>query len=251
MKTIIIDDNQSAIDNLVSKLEKYTDIHIAGTATNGTSGMSLMQQERPDLLFLDVELPDMSGIDFLNMLKDRTDANCHVVIYTAYSDYMISAFRSQAFDFLLKPVDESELDIVMRRIYADNISHPLKIESSSSCARKVEDGKLLFYTNTVDFRFVQLRDIGLFQYCHESRVWEIVLAGQKSPLRLKRSTNNTMLLSLEPCFIQVNQKYIININYLLSVNDNICHFYPPFEQVDYVNVGCFYRRKLINRFNSF
>ena len=58
------------------------------------------------------------------------------------------------------------------------------------------------------------------------------------------------MLGIDDSFVQVSQKFIININYLLEVCDNICRFYPPFEDIDYVKVGRFFRRKLISRYNA-
>lgn len=85
MNTIIIDDNQRASDELKSKLIKYSDIQVLGTAANGAEGLVLMAGKKPELLFLDVELPDMSGIEFLDMLQTSGVTNCYVVIYTAFN----------------------------------------------------------------------------------------------------------------------------------------------------------------------
>lgn len=109
---------------------------------------------------------------------------------------------------------------------------------------------LLLYTNSQDFRLVQMHDIGLFQYNHEQRLWEVVVTEHRSPMRLKRSANRDMLLELAPYFVQVNQKFIINLNYLKEVIENVCHFYSPFEWIDYVKVGRMYRKKFVSRFNS-
>lgn len=59
-----------------------------------------------------------------------------------------------------------------------------------------------------------------------------------------------MLVGIDNCFMQVSQRYIININYLKEVRDNICRFYPPFDKLDYVKVGRFFRKKLIERFST-
>ena len=93
-------------------------------------------------------------------------------------------------------------------------------------------------------------DVCLFQYDHDMRCWEMVVADAKKPVRLKRNVKSTDLLSLDSHYLQVNQKFIVNINYLIEVVDNICHFYPPFEEIDYVKVGRFYRKKLIDRLLS-
>ena len=103
MKTIIIDDEQTSIDALTQKLQSYDDITIAGTAQSGLKGIVLVRNAQPDLLFIDVEMPDMSGLEFLNQIGNIIQKPCKVVIYTAHSNYILPAFRGKAFDFLLKP----------------------------------------------------------------------------------------------------------------------------------------------------
>lgn len=248
MNAIIVDDTKTAIDALAEKLNKYSDITLAATATNGADGIELVKKYKPELLFLDMELPDMTGIDFLERLQQEPDYWCYVVIYTAYNDYMLPAFRNRAFDFLLKPIDDKELDTIMTRFYTDKRTN--NKEQNNEGAVKRNGGKLLFYTNAVDFRLVQIRDICVFHYDHEARVWTVIAAGCDRPLRLKRNVTKETLLKIDDCFVQVSQKYIININYLLEVRDNVCCFYPPFDKIDNVTVGRFFRRKLINRYNS-
>lgn len=247
MKIIIIDDELSAIEALRKELSVFEDADVVGTASNGTKGIGLLKEHQPDLLFLDVELPDLSGLDFLEQVEKITGGACRVVMYTAYSSYMLPAFRNKAFDFLLKPIDKSELTKVMQRFY---IEQSTSRNTGNETYRKESHEKILFYTNAADFRVVQIPDICLFQYNHDQRVWEAVIAGKQEPIKLKRNANKDTLLSIDPRFIQISQRYIININYLLEVNDNQCRFFPPFEKVDYVKVGRLYRKDLIDRFCS-
>lgn len=249
MNAIIIDDTQTAINDLKGKLKKYTDINLAATACNGEEGLELIQKFKPKLLFLDMELPDMTGIEILERMRETNEEWCYVVIYTAYNDYMLPAFRNRAFDFLLKPIDEKELDTIMQRFYSD-LANNADNNDKKEEEFKSHDGKLLFYTNAVDFRIVQIRDICVFKYDSEQRVWTVIAAGCDKHMRLKRNVNKEAILKLDDRFIQVSQKFIINLNYLLEVRDNICYFYPPFEDIDYVNVGRLFRRKLINRYSS-
>lgn len=249
MKIIIIDDEPSAISVLKAKLDDYEEIEVAGVATNGERGLQLLKKEKPDALFLDVELPDMTGIEFLSLAGNELVDKCRVVMYTAHSKYMLPSFRNHAFDFLTKPIDEHELSTVVKRLLMPARQlHTATLEHTSIERRK--DDKLLFYTNSLDFRLAHIRDIGFFQYNHEQRVWEMVLAGTSSPIKLKRSANNESLLTIDASFVQVSQRFIININYLLEVCDNICRFFPPFDKIDYVKVGRLYRKKLIEQFES-
>lgn len=272
MKTIIIDDTRQAIDRLAEKLGRYTDICIAATAENGNDGLEMVRQHRPELIFLDVELPDMTGISFIKRMKELAGKQCRIVIYTAFSDYMLPAFRNEAFDFLLKPIDDKELDTVINRIRKeaangnktcdDNACRENRTTEEGTTAEnnamkdgdgmmKSEDGKLLFYTNAADFRLVRIEDICAFVYDHELRLWTVIAAGCDKPLRLKRNVNKDVLLAIDDCFVQVSQKHIININCLIEVRNNICNFYPPFENIDYVKVGRLFRRKLIQRYTAF
>lgn len=248
MKTIIIDDEPAAIKVLTDNLKKFKGFEIVGTASNGEVGLALFRAANPDILFLDVELPDMTGLEFISLANNSSFEKCKIVMYTAHDKYMLPSFRNHAFDFLTKPLNPEELAIVAERLLNDNY-HKVTTPPQLSFDNK-DNEKLLFYTNSMDFRLAHIRDIGLFQYNHEQRVWEMILAGAKTPIKLKRNANNETLLNVDTSFVQVNQKYIININYLLEVNDNICRFFPPFDKIDYVKVGRLYRKKLIERFES-
>lgn len=242
IQTIIIDDNKEAAEKLAQSLGKYTDVQIMGIANNGMDGLGLIDKLNPNVLFLDIELPDISGLDFLDRMGAEHLESCLVVIYTAYDSYILPAFRKKVFDVLLKPIEEKELDGIVQRIKAYQ-----KEERPKQTISK-KNGKQLFFINKYDFRVVDNKEIGLFQYNQELRCWEVIVAGNKSPIKLKRNVKGSALVSSDDSFVQVNQKFIINIDYLVEVIDNLCVFYPPFEYLDYVKVGCWYRRKLIERF---
>lgn len=249
MKVIIVDDDRQAIEILTEKLSVFSDVEVVGTAQKGSSGLRLIEEMHPDVLFLDVEMPDMSGLDFLEQM-DPDAGDCDVVMCTAYDDYMLPSFRSNAFDFLLKPVDPKELDIVMQRL-TSNRSKKRQAAQPGDSVKRQDDENFIFYTNSIDFRLVRIKDIGIFQYNHHVRSWEVIVAGRKEPIKLKRSITNDRILELYADFVQVNQKYIINISYLFEVKDNFCRFYPPFDEIDYVKMGRFFRRRFIERFNRF
>jgi len=242
MKVIIIDDERASIETLSQKLEKYDNVTLCGTAENGMKGIMLFKQEQPDVLFLDVELPDMTGLEFLDQMRHFCRKECKVIIYTAHAAYMLPAFRGKAFDFLLKPVDDEDLKKVMQRVYTEDYPE--------SATGMKDTEKLLLYVNATDFRVVSIQDVGLFQYNHELRSWEVLVAGRKEPVRLKRTVNNDSLLMMDNRFVQVSQRHIINIDYLMEVNDSICLLYPPFDKLKDIKVGRTFRKQLTERFNA-
>lgn len=274
MDIIIVDDAQTAIDALAKKLKNYPNVTVAGFANNGKDGLELLKTTHAEVVFLDVEMPDMTGIDFLGRMKDEGCKDTLAVVYTAYGTYTLPALRNKAFDFLMKPIDGNELETVMARLEEEledirvereqlkgkddkNIDIDDE-ETDDDCCReravtsalKKKDNKLLLYTNAVDFRLVEIQDICVFQYNHDLRVWEVVATGCDTPIRLKRCANKDILMALDENFVQVNQKYIINIKYLMEVRDNQCYFFPPFDGIQYIKIGRMYRRKLIKRFST-
>lgn len=99
-RVVIIDDDEFSADNLCLELKKYNRLSIDGMARNGVNGRKLLEKVHPDLLFLDVELPDMKGMELLEQIKGAITWNMQIVFYTAYDKYMIYAIRGAAFDLL-------------------------------------------------------------------------------------------------------------------------------------------------------
>ena len=114
LRTIIIDDEPNAITNIRLIARDYCPkVEVIGEANNILDGMKLIKKERPDLLFLDVEMPNGSGFDLLEAI-DLHDT--HVIFITAYSEYAIQALRSKAVDYILKPVDIDEFVAAIDRL---------------------------------------------------------------------------------------------------------------------------------------
>lgn len=265
MNIAIVDDDKTAARLLADKLKGFEEAHISGIAANGMDGLALVMDTNPDLLFLDIELPDISGIEFLERIADSAASDCRVVMYTAHQKFMLSAFRNQAFDYLMKPIDDQELRTIIRRVCLDmqmpKPVSPMRVALSYNAANAVTmcadgigrrtDGKFLIYTNAVDFRLVDVRDIGIVAYQHDSRVWEMYVSGLDKPIRLKRNVTSDMIVALDPSLVRVSQKHIINLTYLMEVTDNTCRLFPPFNNLTDVKVGRFYRKKLIEMFSGF
>lgn len=86
---VIVDDDDVSLENLDFSLRKDTRFQVEGVARNGKQGKKVITKVRPDLLFLDVEMPDMTGMELLQDIRDSISWNMKVVFYTAYDKYMI------------------------------------------------------------------------------------------------------------------------------------------------------------------
>ncbi|HZY83067.1 MAG TPA: LytTR family DNA-binding domain-containing protein [Cyclobacteriaceae bacterium] len=100
MKCIIVDDEPLAIEILESYVARIDELELKGTFRNAIAAFSFLQQNQVDLIFLDIEMPKLSGIDFLKTLKNSPK----VIITTAYRDYAIEGFELEVVDYLLKPI---------------------------------------------------------------------------------------------------------------------------------------------------
>ncbi len=110
---VIADDEQNLIVYLRSRLASlWPELKIVGEARNGREALALVKEFTPDIVFLDIKMPGMSGIEVASKLTNQ----CHVVFVTAYDDYAIAAFEQQAVDYLLKPVEDSRLQKTIDRI---------------------------------------------------------------------------------------------------------------------------------------
>jgi len=114
INVLIVDDEPAAIQGLSKLLETFAgDIKVCATATDMQEALRMAELHKPDLVFLDIEMPGGNGFTLLDALPDRKFL---VVFVTAYANYAIRAIRNRAFDYLLKPVDRDELAALVEKV---------------------------------------------------------------------------------------------------------------------------------------
>ena len=123
IKTIIIDDEQLAIDIIKNYLQSHEDIEIIAECQNGFDGLKAIHELKPDLIFLDIMMPKLTGFEMLELL----DHHPIVIFSTAYDQYALKAFEQNAIDYLLKPYAQDRLDSALdkaRKKFAENTGSP-------------------------------------------------------------------------------------------------------------------------------
>lgn len=111
---LIVDDEPDVRTVLKSALNKFPDICIVGEASNVPEAVKNIHKFKPELVFLDIEMPDYSGLQLLEFFESDS-ANFEIIFVTAYNEYAIEAFRLSAFDYLLKPIDQERLTESLER----------------------------------------------------------------------------------------------------------------------------------------
>jgi len=117
LKTLIVDDESLARRGLTHRLKSVTDIEIVGEARNGREALDLIAEKKPDLVFLDIQMPGISGFEVVQQLDIKT---MPVILFlTAYDEYAVRAFEVNALDYILKPIDEERLHLVLEKVRAN------------------------------------------------------------------------------------------------------------------------------------
>ena len=117
VKTLIVDDESLARRGLAHRLKNIPDIKIVGEAQNGREALKLIGEKSPDLVFLDIQMPGLSGFEVLQQLDVET---MPVILFlTAYDEYAVQAFEANALDYILKPIDEERLHQVLDKVRSD------------------------------------------------------------------------------------------------------------------------------------
>jgi two-component system, LytTR family, response regulator len=140
LRAVIIDDELSGIKALQLLIEKnIEDVKIVATATRAQQGISIIEDYKPEVVFLDISMPDMTGFALLDELSYR---DFHLVFTTAHQQYAIEAIRKNAFDYLLKPIDINELKSCIDKIRDESVKAKSQPRStfSNTIGLPVKDG---------------------------------------------------------------------------------------------------------------
>ena len=115
LKAVIIDDEQNNIDNLSILLEQYCpEVKVLAAALDAKSGRKIILEQHPDIVFLDIQMPEETGFDLLKSLPDHF---FEIIFITAFDKYGIQAVKFAAIDYLLKPIDIDELKEAVQKVF--------------------------------------------------------------------------------------------------------------------------------------
>jgi two-component system LytT family response regulator/two-component system response regulator LytT len=112
---LIAEDEQIACDELAYLLREFPDVEVVATARNGLQALQLIEDLEPDLVFMDVQMPGLDGLGVIRKLQENNVSLPYFVLATAYEQYAIEAFRLEALDYLLKPVEKERLALSIER----------------------------------------------------------------------------------------------------------------------------------------
>ncbi|WP_067145763.1 LytR/AlgR family response regulator transcription factor [Pseudotamlana agarivorans] len=224
LKALIVEDDRFMATVLADMLEHHRDIiSVVGVSSTGNEAISMITERQPQVVFLDVELPDMTGFEMLGQLEG---INFQTIFTTAHSDYAIKAFRFNALDYLVKPIKENELEESLNRLLKSNDNSIaiknalLNIESKS-----VEEQKLVLPTQQGTLRFA------LKQITHiegEGNYSYIYLVNGYKELSSKNLAYFEDILE-DKGFFRCHRSYLVNKHHIMELRNDAFILKSGFE----------------------
>ncbi len=215
IRSVIIDDEVNNIDNLNGLLQQYCpQVHVAGTAMNAESGARIIKELAPQLVFLDIQMPDKSGFD---MLKDLHDYNFEIILATAYDTYGIQAVKFSALDYLLKPLNIAELKSAVtkaeKRIKESQKNHELENLLTLIKNREEKSTHRLALPTMKETRFVNPREI---IRCESTNAYTSFYLVNNEKIVVSKPIYEYEELLADFNFIRCHQSHLINTHFVKS-----------------------------------
>lgn len=218
IKTLIVDDEPHARLRVRKLLEKHPELLVIGEARNGREAIDFIQKSVPDVIFLDIQMPDMNGFDVITQI-DQLHHKPKVVFTTAYDEFAVKAFSVHALDYLLKPIDVARFDEAISLI-KDEITKNEKRWFSKDLAEyyeKLKNEREEEFSITIQERSkaVTIFAEEIIRANSEGNYSEIITHSKKT---LYRSTLSELLENLSKYpFMRVHRKTILNTNCIANL----------------------------------
>lgn len=211
LKTIIVDDELPSLQNLEQKIREFCpDLEIIATIQKPELAAQIINSQKFDLLFLDIEMPRINGFKLLELITDR---QFDIVFTTAYNHYAIDAIRISAFDYLLKPIGVSELQATINRLIENksgSTQQRLDVLRKSLSGNLSQEDRISINT-TEGIEFYQIKEI---VYIESSSNYSKLHLENGKVLLVTRLLKEFDELLTPYSFFRVHHSYLINLNHL-------------------------------------
>lgn len=202
---IIVDDEQHAIDILVHYVSQVPHLNLAGTTTNPMEALQMVATHKPDLVFLDVQMPELSGIDFIKAINGKAK----VILTTAYSEFALEGYELDVVDYLLKPIRLPR--------FLQAVQKAVTLSETSSVQPPEEDDYIFVKTESKGkYLKINLADI---DYVEGMKNYVGIHCGSRKTLVLTSMKELEDRLPKQQ-FMRVHKSFIIAINRISGIEGN-------------------------------
>lgn len=211
LRSILVDDEKHAIELLSALLQNIPGISIENTFTSPVNALKYVAKNDVDLIFLDVQMPELSGIEFAQTISDF-NIQPNIIFVTAHDQYLLDALRLNALDFLLKPLDITELQEAVKRVkkrskegFSDSLKKLLQMNQRTKIKFNTRYGFVTFFEDEI----LYVEADGVYSIIHLVNGKEIVVSQNIG--KIEKQFNNKSL-------IKIHRSVIVNANYIFEIN---------------------------------
>jgi two-component system LytT family response regulator len=211
MKAIVVEDSRLARQGLLRMLEQFSALEVVGSAEHPSSAKDLIDEFKPDVVFLDIHMPGETGFDLL----DKLGYTPQVIFTTAYSEYAYRSFDYNAVDYLLKPISKERLAEAVGKLSDDELAMD-EIASES-----LEPSSKIFIKDGEDCHLVTLSDIRYFESC--KNYVRVFFSDQSAYIKKPLSIVEKRLPA--QFFFKVSRQFVVNLFEIKSIDESISDGY--------------------------
>lgn len=204
MRALLVDDERLARVELTKLLEKFPEIEIVGEASNGEEAIDKIEELNPELVFLDIQMPGMTGFEVLEHLHVVPQ----IIFVTAYDEYALKAFEANALDYILKPVELTRLEKAISKVIEQK-----EEEGLNTSTEKLSYDSQIFIKDGEKCWFVKMDKVRMF----ESEGNYVRLYFEDSKPMILKSLNNLEKRLSDKEYFRISRKYIINLTWIEKV----------------------------------
>jgi len=206
IKAFIVDDEPLAREVVKKHLQKYTDITLVGEANDGFEALKLIPEVKPDLLFLDIQMPKINGFELLELLAETPS----VIFTTAFDEFALKAFEVNALDYLLKPFSEERFDSAVSKKRNSELHSEIKRDIPLQIIH--EQNRIVVKDGT-EIKIIPIDDV---DYIEAYDDYVKIYQGKKYILK-KQTMNHFEQVLPKDQFIRIHRSYILNVNQLTKI----------------------------------
>lgn len=200
VRAIIVDDEPLAVAELQRMLQHHPQVEVIASATRSADALQKIKQLNPDVIFLDINMPEMNGFQLLEALDETPE----VIFITAYDEFAVRAFEVNALDYVLKPVNAERLAEAIKKLTLPQLENKPRLEADKKIF--IKDGEQCF--------FIPLKDI---LYLESAGNYVKVFFKDKRPM-LHRSLNYMEERLPDSIFFRASRQFIINTEFIRSID---------------------------------
>jgi two-component system, LytTR family, response regulator len=206
---IIIDDEQPAREIIKHYLKDFPDIRVLGDYPDGFSGLKAIQEQKPDLVFLDIQMPKLTGFEMLELIENPP----HIIFSTAYDQYAIKAFEMAAVDYLLKPYSAERFGQAVKKAQQQILGQKAGQPVNTLIASLDEKEETLQRIAVKTRHKIEVIPVTEISYIEADDDYVTIHAGKEK--YLKEKTMKYMETHLDKAqFVRIHRSYIVNVNHI-------------------------------------